>query len=129
MKLNFTISEFLKSDTASRFGIDNKPHNNEVLDNILLLIINVMQPLRNYVGKPIIITSGYRSIGLNAKVGGVSNSQHLKGQACDFVIQGMTINEAIKAVKNSGIVFDQCINEGAWVHISFNKNGNRKKFI
>jgi uncharacterized protein YcbK (DUF882 family) len=95
MKLNFTISEFLKSETATKYGIDNIPHNNQVLDNILLLIVNVMQPLRNYVGKPIIITSGYRSIGLNAKVGGVPNSQHLNGQACDFVIQGMTINEAI----------------------------------
>jgi uncharacterized protein YcbK (DUF882 family) len=129
MKLNFTISEFLKSETATKYGIDNIPHNNQVLDNILLLIVNVMQPLRNYVGKPIIITSGYRSIGLNAKVGGVPNSQHLNGQACDFVIQGMTINEAIKAVKNSGIIFDQCINEGSWVHISFNINKNRKSFI
>lgn len=129
MKLNFTMSEFLKSDTAARFGIDNRPHNNEVLDNILLLMLNVMQPLRDYVGKPIIITSGYRSIGLNAKVGGVPNSQHLEGKACDFVIQGLSVNEAIKMVKNSGIMFDQCINEGTWVHISYNKNGNRKKFL
>lgn len=127
MKLNFTMSELIKSDTATKYGIDNMPHSKEVLDNLLLLVINVLQPLREYVNKPIIITSGYRSLPLNVKVGGVSNSQHLTGQAADFVIQGMSVDEAYKAVINSGIIYDQLIQDGNWVHVSYNVKGNRKK--
>lgn len=127
MKLNFTMSELIKSDTAAKYGIDNMPHSKEVLDNLLLLVINVLQPLREYVNKPIIITSGYRSLPLNTKVGGVNNSQHLTGQAADFVIQGMSVDEAYKSVINSGIMYDQLIQEGSWVHVSYNAKGNRKK--
>lgn len=129
MKLNFTMSELIYSETAKKYGINNMPYNAEILDNLLLLILNVLQPLRNYVNRPIIITSGYRARAVNVKVGGVANSQHLEGKAADFVIQGMTIPQAIEAVKGSGIMFDQCINEGNWVHISYNKNGNRKKYL
>lgn len=129
MKLNFTLSELIHSDTAKKYGINNMPYDTEILDNLLLLILNVLQPLRNYVGKPIIITSGYRSRAVNAKVGGVVNSQHLTGQAADFIIQGLTIPQTIELVKRSGIVFDQLINEKTWVHISFNKKNNRKQII
>lgn len=127
MKLNFTMSELIKSDIAAKYGIDNMPHSKEVLDNLFLLVINVLQPLREYVNKPIIITSGYRSLPLNVKVGGVNNSQHLTGQAADFVIQGLTVDEAFSAVKNSGVMYDQLIHEGSWCHVSYNVKGNRKK--
>lgn len=128
IKLNFTISELLKSDTAKKHGIKNIPQSAEIYDNLLLLIINVLQPLRNYINKPIIITSGYRSPLLNQAIGGVDTSQHCKGQAADLIVNGMSIPAIIEAVKSSGIEYDQCINEfNQWVHISYNPKGNRKQ--
>lgn len=128
MNLNFTLSELIKSDTATKYGINNIPKDMVVLDNLLLLIINVLQPLRNYIQKPIIITSGYRCPELNKTVGGVSNSQHVNGQACDLIIKGMTIEQIIDAVKKSGIKYDQCINEyNQWCHISYNQKNNRQQ--
>ena len=128
MKLNFTISELLKSDTAKKYGIKNMPSSPEIYDNLLMLITECLQPLRNYIGKPIIITSGYRTQLLNQKIGGVDTSQHCKGQAADFIIKGMSIPSIIEAVKRSGVEYDQCINEySQWVHISYNKGKNRKQ--
>lgn len=129
MKLNFTMSELLHSDTAKIYGINNIPSDPEVFDNMLTLILEVLQPLRNYIGKPIIITSGYRSIALNAKVGGVIDSQHVSGQAVDLIVYGLTVDEIIAKVKASGIRYDQLIHEGGWVHISYNTNGNRMQYI
>ena len=121
MKLNFTMSELIHSDTAKKYGIDNMPYNAEVLDNLLLLITNVLQPLRDYVNRPIIINSGYRSYSLNAKVGGVINSQHLTGQAADFTIKGLTIDKAYDTIKKTNIKYTQLIKEcNQWIHISYN---------
>lgn len=130
MKLNFTMSELLYSDTAKKYGIKNMPNNSEVFDNMLLLITECLQPLREYIQKPMIITSGYRSQLLNQQIGGVDTSQHCKGQAADFIVKGMSIEQIILAVKSSGIEFDQCINEyNQWVHISYNKGKNRKQTL
>lgn len=126
--LNFTITELVKSDTAERQGINNTPDINS-LDNLLELIFYVLQPIRDKLGKPMVITSGYRSVKVNNLVGGVSNSQHLYGQAADFVVNGMTPNQVVEFVKNSGIEFDQLIDEGSWTHISFNKGYNRKQVL
>lgn len=129
MMLNFTITELVKSDTAERQGINNTPDINS-LDNLLELIFYVLQPLRNKLGKPMVITSGFRSAKVNQLVGGVSNSQHLYGQAADFVVNGMTPAQVVEFVKNSGIEFDQCINEyNQWTHISYNKGHNRKQIL
>lgn len=125
--LNFTISELVKSDTAEKNGINNTPDINS-LDNLLELIFYVLQPLRDKLKKPIVITSGFRSVKVNALVGGVSNSQHLYGQAADITVSGMSTAQLFDFVKNSGIEYDQCINEyNSWVHISYNKGHNRKQ--
>lgn len=125
--LNFTMSELIHSDKANLHKINNVPTDPKFLDNMLNLIVYCLQPLRNKVGKPIIITSGYRCQKVNKLVGGVSNSQHQTGQAVDFTIKGMTVAQAVEYIKISGIEFDQLINEyGAWVHISYNKGHNRK---
>ena len=127
MMLNFTITELVKSDTAERQGINNTPDINS-LDNLLELIFYVLQPLRNKLGKPMVITSGFRSAKVNQLVGGVSNSQHLYGQAADFVVNGMTPAQVVEFIKKSGIEYDQCINEyDQWTHISFNKGHNRRQ--
>lgn len=129
MKLNFTMSELLYSDTAKHEKLINVPTDTKILDNILLLITECLQPLRDYIGKPIKITSGYRSELVNHLVGGARNSQHISGNAADFIVPGLSISEVIQKIKNSGIEYDQLINEGAWVHISYNKGKNRKQYL
>ena len=129
MKLNFTMSELIYSNEAIKKNINNTP-DVESLDNMLLLIASVLQPIRNAIKKPMIITSGYRSPKLNKVVGGKPNSQHLKGQAVDFKIKGLKPKQIVEFIKNMGIEFDQLINEyDTWVHISYNKGNNRKQIL
>ncbi len=129
MNLNFTISELCKSDIAKQKNIKNIP-NLEELDNMLCLIVLCLQPIREYLKKPMIISSGYRTAALNKIVKGVTKSQHIKGQAVDFIVPGLSINNVINKIKQSGIEFDQLINEyDKWIHISYNKNKNRKQIL
>ena len=130
MNLNFKISELIHSDTSIKHNINNMPDINS-LDNMLELICYCLQPLREKIKKPIIITSGYRNSEVNKLVGGVANSQHTKGQAVDFVINRMTVEQIINFIKVNNIEFDQLIGEynknSKWVHISYVKNNNRKQ--
>lgn len=131
IKLNFTMSELLHSETAEKYNISNIP-DKQSLDNMLILICECLQPIRNYIDKPMNISSGYRSPRLNGHplINGASNSQHCTGQAVDFTISGMTPKQIIEKVKASGVEFDQLINEhNIWVHISYNKGKNRKQFF
>ena len=130
IKLNFTMTEALRSDTANKLGINNMPTDSKILDNILNLYTYVMQPLRDYVKRKIFVYSCYRCPKLNEKVGGKSNSQHLSGCAIDFVIDGLTIDQAIQTIMKSGVEYDQLIHEGTWVHLSFvTDRRNRKQYI
>ena len=125
--LNFSISELIHSDNAIKAGIDNTPTIKEI-DNLLNLIFYCLQPIRDKLKKPMIITSGYRNMKINFLAGGAINSQHLKGEAADFHVNGMTIQQVINFIIKSGIEFDELINEkNKWVHISFSKGKNRKK--
>lgn len=129
----FTLSELTKSSTADRLGFINNPTEVEK-QNLNDLVINVLDPLREAYGKPIRVTSGYRCARLNKVVGGVENSQHTKGQAADLQpIEYKDIDKFCKFVKEwcNTHEFDQCIIEVSkttkWVHISYNKDYNRKK--
>ena len=98
------------------------------LDNILDLIIDCLQPIRNIINLPMIISSGYRNKQVNKIVGGKPNSQHLKGQAADFIVPGMTPKQVIDIIIENNIEYYQLINEyDKWVHISFVKGKNRKQ--
>lgn len=123
--LNFTISELLHSDTAKNNKINNTPDNTS-LDNLLILIVKCLQPVRQILGKPMIISSGYRNALVNRLVGGSNTSEHTKGMAADFVVNGMSPAEIIKKIRQSGIKYTQLIEEysgnTSWVHISYNKN-------
>lgn len=126
---DFNLAEFVKTST----GIDNIPGDAEI-ENLRFLVGNVLQPLRDYVKKPIRITSGYRSPAVNAAVGGSSTtSQHMKGQAADFQIDGMTNQQIIDTVRLLRLPYDQIIDEqlrgSKWIHISFSKAGNRKQWL
>ena len=128
MNLNFKISELIHSDIAIQNNINNMPDIN-ALDNMLELIFHCLQPIRNLIKKPIIITSGFRNQQINFLAGGALNSQHKEGKAADFIIKGMTPNQIIEIIKNSDIEYDQMIDERTWVHISFNKGNNRKQIL
>lgn len=127
--LNFTLSELIHSDIAVLEKINNMPDINS-LDSMLNLIVYCLQPIRNKLNKPMIITSGYRCDILNKhpKIKGAKNSQHTKGQAVDFIVKGMSVQEIINFIIKSGIEYDQLINEyNKWVHVSFVKGKNRKQ--
>lgn len=129
MNLNFKISELIHSDTAIKYNINNMPDINS-LDNMLNLIIYCLQPIRDKIKKPMIITSGYRNTEVNRLVGGNPNSQHKKGQAVDFIIKDMAPKQIVYFIKKSGIEYDQLINEyDKWVHVSYNKGYNRKQVL
>ena len=126
----FTINELTKSSTAQRLHIDNNP-TQEVKDNLNALIDNVLDPLRELYGKPIIVNSGYRSFKLNKAVGGAKNSQHLVGQASDIrTVQNTkeSNKQLFELIKNSKLPFDQLINEYDynWVYVSYSPRNRRQ---
>lgn len=129
----FTIEELIKSSTARRKGIPNLP-NGEQKENLIALVDNVLDPLRELWGKPIIVTSGFRCAKLNRAVGGVTKSQHTKGQAADIrTVENTTManKQLFDVAMRSGLPFDQLIDEYGynWIHISFNSKGNRKQVL
>ena len=131
----FTMKEMTNSSTADNLGFINTPTEIEK-QNLNDLVINVLDPLREAYGKPIRVTSGYRCPRLNKAVGGVDNSQHMKGQAADIQpLQYKEIDNFIKFVRNWCLHndFDQCIIErsktGKWIHISWRKENRRRKLF
>jgi hypothetical protein len=119
MKLtdNFTLAEFTASQTASRKGFDNTPPP-EVMPN-LVRTAKLLEKVRKAVGKPINVTSGYRSKQLNEALGSTEKSQHRVGCAADFKVAGMTPDEVVKAIVATDLQYDQLIREfDSWVHIS-----------
>jgi hypothetical protein len=119
---NFALSEFIASHTATRLGIDNTP-SASVTAALTNILIPAMQQIRDMLGEPIIIKSGYRCPHLNAVVRGSPNSDHLTGHAADFVAPGW--GDPLKVCRllqseMATLKFDQLIFEVGWVHISFN---------
>ena len=135
MKLtkNFSLEEMYRSDTAQRCGIDNKPQTEEVVENLRALCLEVLQPLRDHLGKPVVVSSGYRCKDLNKKVGGVENSQHLKGEAADIKVSGREKLIGVMRYIMDETDFDQLIREKSgsteWVHVSHKRNGNNRRMV
>ncbi len=129
MKLNFKMSELIYSKTALKNQIYNMPRLDE-LDNLLDLMTNVLQPIREHFNSEVNIHSGYRNEKLNQLVNGAKNSQHLKGQAADFTVKNHSIDEVIDWIRKN-LVYDQLINEyDKWIHVSYNSKGvNRGEFL
>ena len=127
---NFTVAEYVKSQTATRHGIDNSL-SEEHLQNAKELFENVVQPVREKFGVTL-ITSGYRSPELNAKIGGSSRSQHCKGEAVDIECLKATTEDVSRYIHDN-LDFDQLILEfytpvqpnSVLTHVSYKKEGNR----
>lgn len=129
---NFTLEELTYSATANAYKISNKP-NVEQIENLKRLAINILQPIRDKFGV-VRISSGFRSAELNKKVGGKSNSQHLKGYAADICYANSPkLKEVFKYIKDN-LDYDQLLYEifgGVhWIHVSYvSKEKNRHQAI
>lgn len=127
----FTIEEMTKSSTATAKHIDNTP-NQTAIDNLTKLIEIVLDPLREWYGKPIKINSGYRCEALNEAVGSkTKKSQHLYGEAADITVGSKTENEKLFNYIKDNLPFDQLINESnfSWVHVSYREGRLRKQVL
>lgn len=132
MKLSdsFTLEEMCRTDT----GLPNIPGDTE-REKLLYLALFILQPVRDKWGM-LNVTSGYRCPAVNNHAGGVATSQHVKGEAADFVLSGVSIDDVYRwVVKESGIRFGQCIRESKggrdWIHISLPRfaNNNQEAFV
>lgn len=128
---NFTLDEMLASATAKAKGIINAPGVDEVC-NMCALVHHVLQPLRDAMGEPIKIGSGYRCTRLNQAVGGVANSQHIKGQAADLCIDGdmkkgrRWFNWILDNCDFDQLIWEHNAKGTYWVHVSFRADGNNR---
>ena len=126
----FTLNELTASTTAKRKGIDNTP-DATVKANLTALVANILDPLREAYGKPIVVSSGYRCPKLNRAVGGAAKSQHVTGQAADIHTLSDTPADNKKLfdlILSLKLPFDQLINEYNfnWVHVSYSPRNRRQ---
>jgi len=117
---HFTLSELIRSDIALRRGLDNTPPES-LMENAHELAAG-LERIRHILGRPLLISSGYRAQRVNTLVGGSSGSQHCQFQAADFTAPawGDPLDVA-RMLRDEwdAIRFDQLIYEGNWVHVSF----------
>lgn len=129
---NITYKEATKSETAIRKGIDNTP-NEEQLKAMKLVAEKVFEPVRKWYGKPITISSFFRSEKLNKAIGGSSTSSHCMGEAIDMDTDNDNLKLFNYIIEN--LDFDQVIyefgddNNPDWVHVGFKSKGNRKQVL
>lgn len=123
MKLteNFTLDELIASATARVKGIDNTPDPKQI-ETLKRLCEEILQPIRSKLGKPIRVTSGYRSPELNKAVRGSKTSQHLSGEAADIVcgdnckLWNLICDMILKQEIRVGQLIDE--KNLHWIHIS-----------
>lgn len=130
MKLteHFTIEEMTLSEYAARLGIDNSP-SPAALQNLKILCEKVLEPLRNVLQRPVIVTSGYRCELVNKGIGGSPTSQHMTGQAADIIVPGVQVFELFQIISRT-LNYDQVICEfDTWVHVSYCDKNRFEKLI
>jgi hypothetical protein len=132
---NLSLAEVTRSDSAKRFGISNLP-TPEHIENFKKLAENIFQPIRKHFGKPIHISSGYRSLALNKLIKGSATSQHCSGEAIDIDMDGTSIsNKQVFDFIKEHLNFDQLIWEFGtsvnpdWVHVSYESTGKQRKQV
>lgn len=126
---NFSYDEMVYSATAERLKLDNTPNEKEKA-NLVRLVLEILQPVRDKWGRPIVVTSGFRSEAVNKAVGGARNSQHRLGEAADIKIGSKSQNKALfnfilDMVNKGEIKVGQLIDEYgySWVHVSLPRQG------
>ena len=138
---HFSLEEFTRSSTASAKGIDNslnpsRADHRQVIENIKNLCEQVLEPLRQHFGQPVVISSGYRCPTLNRAVGGAKTSQHMTGEAADIRVPDNATGMKWFAWMMEHLEFDQLIKEHAtrasptfWIHVSLNANGRQRQHV
>lgn len=127
---HFTINELTKTNT----GIKNIPNKDEK-DNLVKLVENILDPLRELFGKPIFINSGYRNPIVNRKINGAINSAHMSGRAADIRGANRSENKKLFELIRDNFKFRQLIWEKGskdgpdWVHVEYNENDNKKEIL
>lgn len=123
----FTIKELCRSNVADVRRIENKPNATQEMA-LTALVDNVLDPLRERFGRPIIVSSGFRSKDLNGAVGGAKASQHMKGEAADIYAGTKQGNRELFELIRKYLPFDQLINENdfSWVHVSYRADGKNR---
>lgn len=127
----FTLDELCRSDTAAARGIDNTPPP-AAAANLTALVANVLDPLRTAWGAPVTVNSGYRCPRLNAAVGGVPTSHHLRGMAADITAGSTEANKALfDLARKLKLPFCQLIDERhyRWLHISYDPNNCKRQIL
>ena len=129
---HISYKEAVGSNYAKQKGIKNKP-NEEQVENMKLLAEEVFEPLREWVDAPIKVNSMFRSLELNTALKGSLRSSHLKGEAMDITSMGGKSNLEMFHYIKDNLCFDQLIwefgKEPKWLHVSFNKDKNRKQVL
>lgn len=136
MKLGkyFNLKEFLRSQEAARMGKTLSTPPSDVLNELTRLVILILDPLREEVKSPIIVSSGWRPIWLNNRIKGSTNSDHIYGRAADLNVVGMTDEDVCLKVAEMKLPIKQCILEyppQGWVHLSIAETGHepRQQFL
>lgn len=132
---HFTLHEMIRSETASRRGIDNTPPC-ELIHKLAALCHMILEPVRAHFKQPIRPGSGYRSQVLNIAVGGSEESQHCDAEAVDFELAGVS-NYDLAVWVQDNLIFDQLILEcytpgipnSGWIHTSYINGGNRNNVM
>lgn len=132
---NFWLSELTRSQTASRYGIPNQP-NSAQLKNLKTVAEQILQPVRDHFRHPVVVSSGFRSPLLNARIGGSKASQHCFGQAVDFEIPGLPNKEVAQWIRTN-LSYDQLILEfydgknpnSGWIHCSYVDNNRKQAMV
>ncbi len=129
LSAHFSLDEMTVSQTATRLDLDNDPDEKQT-DNLRRLC-ETLEQVRQVLGKPITVSSGFRSPAVNAAVGGVPTSEHCDGRAADIICPAYgNPYQVAMAIANAGVAFNQLIIEyGRWVHISVPKAGEGPKMV
>lgn len=124
---HFSLSEMVQSETALRRGIPNTP-NEDQIENLGRLVSGLLEPIRELLGCPIHINSGFRSVHLNSVIGGAMGSAHTEGRAADIVPVGVDLKCAFDEIRNSTLPIDKVIFEcNAWIHIQIARKGDKPR--
>ena len=137
---HFSLSEFVASRTARAHGINNTPPQ-EAVENLRALCVHTLEPLREALGLPIVITSGYRCKELNhLLVNHSAKSQHMNGQAADFYVgwngteednkpsrRELLIRAFRQIITDDAIAFDQLIIYPSFIHVSYVRSGRKNR--
>ncbi len=127
---NFSLHELL---LTSHRKFDEEQYNPpaEIIENLRALCVTILQPVRDALGSPVNLNSGYRCPSLNRAIGGAKNSQHMTGHAADIIDLNNGNEKLFKKIKELNLPFDQMIDEFGfrWVHVSYDPARNRRQIL